>query len=354
MFKTAATIRQERQEAKAMERKFQIENDFIHMINRFDSFPEVRDPQIDLYLLKIEMELLEQEMNKTKERFIGFTPSSASSCKRELYHKLRGDRRDKEMQQPHQTRWKELGTLTGEMMQRKLLFIQKHYKRLTGEEPPFKPLFVKMNGLMVPAWEGFVSKKVTYKHGAWDIPIQGQPDGILLYKDGKKIGIEFKTKQTSYNKTSDFSMRGPQEDHIKQCHAYGKLYDLDEYLIVYVNLAKKSWELTEEEQIKYQDLRVFYIKINEDDKNELLDEFAEVVKAVENNQPPKIDVDKWAFNNFKRSIALSVTDEEIKELELEFEKYLQLVNPSTKEKRHIENLESVLTYIREVKENEKN
>lgn len=349
MFITAAEVKKERQEAKIAERKDMLEHDFLSMINTYDSFPEIHDKQIDLYLLETEVALLKKEMNEPYERFIGFTPSSANSCKRELYHKLKGDKRDREPQQPHQNRWKELGTLTGKMMQRKLLFIAKHYKQLTGEEPPFKPLFLNMNGLKVPAWEGFAQVQKVYNHNGLEIPIQGQPDGILIYKDGKRVGVEFKTKQTSYNKTSNYSLREAQQDHVKQVYAYSKLYGLDEYLIVYVNLAKKSWELNEEDQMKYQDIRAFYVNVDEERKIKLLDEFAEVVEAVKENKPPKIDVDKWAFNNFKRAIAESATDEEIKELEQEYEECLNIMKPTAFDKQHLQNLEAVLSYIKGVK-----
>jgi len=92
------------------------------------------------------------------------------------------------------------------------------------------------------------------------------------------------------------------------------MYGLDDYLIVYGNLAKKSWNMTEEEYRRNPDLRAFHVRITDADRRALLDRLAGILEAVEAKTPPPLELDKWAFNNWKTACALSLTDEELDEI----------------------------------------
>ncbi|MCZ0847993.1 hypothetical protein O0536_25530, partial [Brevibacillus laterosporus] len=58
-----------------------------------------------------------------------FSPSSADTEKRELYEKFRGAKKDIHPHPPYQGRWTRIGTAIGDVIQRDLLFIEKHYER---------------------------------------------------------------------------------------------------------------------------------------------------------------------------------------------------------------------------------
>jgi hypothetical protein len=126
------------------------------------------------------------------------------------------------------------------------------------------------------------------------------------------------------------------------------MYDLDAYLIVYVNCSVKAWFMTDEEFAKAPDIRVFGIDITDEMKTEILDKFASVTKAVDEKVPQPIDLDKFRFNNFKRSTALSLTDEEFDELKASVKRVLKSGLPDWKKQAQYESFE----YIREVREKE--
>src|SRR5690606_31990304 len=90
-----------------------------------------------------------------------FSPSSANSCPRELYVKAKGGKRDAFKRQPHQKRWTSIGTLVGDMIQRDILFIEKHYEKLTGNKPRFK---FERNEDGTPAFEDFAKTNALVEH----------------------------------------------------------------------------------------------------------------------------------------------------------------------------------------------
>ncbi|MBC2017027.1 hypothetical protein IBB38_01665 [Listeria seeligeri] len=236
-----------------------------------------------------------------------------------MFMKQNGAKRDVGGQPPHQKRWTTIGTTTGDMIQRDLLFIEKHFKAKTGKNPPF--VFEK-NVDGTPMFEDFAKKctPVSYKNHRFNL--YGTCDGIMLYtdSDGKqyRVGLEIKSKQTTYSKTSDYSMREADEKHVKQTVAYSHMYrdpntgaPLDYYLILYVNLSKKNWFQTFKEA---PDLKCFGIFIDDNDRNQLFDYFAEVLDAVEQRQAPPFEIDTWTFNNFKDATAKYLTNEEVAEV----------------------------------------
>ncbi|MBF2604201.1 hypothetical protein IBA56_01395 [Listeria seeligeri] len=248
-----------------------------------------------------------------------FSPSSSGSSQHELFMKQKGAKRDVGGQPPHQKRWTTIGTATGDMIQRDLLFIEKHFEAKTGKKPPF--IFEK-NGDGTPVFEDFAKKCTPVKHNNHRFNLYGTCDGIMLYtdSDGKqyRIGLEIKSKQTTYSKTSDYSMREADEKHVKQTVAYSHMYrdpdtsaPLDYYLILYVNLSKKNWFQTFKEA---PDLKCFGISIDDNDRTQLFDYFAEVLDAVERRQAPPFEIDTWTFNNFKDATAKYLSDDEVAEV----------------------------------------
>src|SRR5690606_37085369 len=279
--KSAKEVKQERQEAAEAARGDELERDFLQMLDEWHSKPEIKDNKLEAYLLRRKSEILLSPIGQKEIGKSYFTPSSANSCPRELFHRLRGDERDNFDIPPHQGRWKRLGTAFGDMVQRDLLYIHKYYEKKTGKKPPFTPWYnnILLEGEMrkVPYWEDFAKRTLTLKHNGIEINIQGQPDGILKYKDGSIVGLEIKSKQTSYNRTSEYSLKEPEKSHKRQVIAYSLLYDVDEFIILYGNLAKKAWDMGEGDYIKYPDVRAFYVKVTEEDKEELLDYFVYIV-----------------------------------------------------------------------------
>lgn len=357
--KSAKEVKQERQEAAEVARGDELARDFLHMLNTWHSVPEPYDAKLEAYILRCKSDILLSPVGQKEDSKQYFTPSSANSCPRELYHRLRGDRRDDFPILPHQGRWQRMGTAYGDTVQRDLLYIHKHYARKTGKKPSFIPLYreLELSGEVkkVPFWEEFAQKTMTVKHKGFDINIQGKPDGILKYKDGTVVGLEVKSKQTSYNRTSEYSMREPEESHKRQVAAYSLLYGVDEFIIHYGNLSKKSWNMSDEEYNKYPDVRAFYVKVGEEDVKKLLDYFAYIVKAVKENNPPKIDPDKWTFNRYKTACVLSMTDEEIEEIK---DEYIDLVNSTRKMSKiprelqtRINNLADIISMVHKIKEN---
>lgn len=289
----------------------QIEGDLLATLDEWHSLPETWDNDLDAQIHR-----WYADVKPVYPKRPYFSPSSANSCPRELYVKAKGAKRDEAKRQPHQGRWTRLGTVVGDVIQRDLLFIEKHFEKKTGNAPRFR--FLRTKGGQ-PAFEDFAKINREVEIGDEKFYMYGAPDGLMEYTtdDGEKVrvGIEIKSKQTTPARTSTYSMRGAEESHIKQCIAYSYMYDVDYYAIVYVNAAKQRWVMADEEYEKTPDLRVFCYHFDDNDRYSLLLDLADVQKAVKDNVPPKLDVDKWFFNNYKQACAESLTDEELAELE---------------------------------------
>jgi hypothetical protein len=160
--------------------------------------------------------------------------------------------------------------------------------------------------------------------------------------------LEIKSKQTTAAQTSDYSMREPKEDHIKQVVCYSLMYNVDYYLIAYVNASKKSWNMTDEEYTKSPDFRVFGVKITQEMKNAVLDDFSDVVNAVETKTPPPMNLDKFLFNNFKMACAESLTDQEYDELKTQVRAVMKSGMPNWKKQSYFD----AIQFIKEVRERE--
>ncbi|MDQ0154955.1 hypothetical protein [Robertmurraya andreesenii] len=278
-----------------------------------------------------------------------FSPSSAGKDMRELYVKALRMPKDADDVKPWQRRYTARGTAIGDWLQREVLLAERHFEKFTGKTVPFK-MARRDDG--APFFEDFVHGQRFFEHNGQRFSILGTNDGVLECVDEngeiKRIGLEIKSKQTSYSETGFQRMKGPKDDHVKQVTCYGLMYDLDAYLIIYVNCSVKAWFMTDDEFAKAPDFRVFGVEITEDMKTEILDKFAEVTRCVAVETPPALDLDQFRFNNFKRSCALSLSDEEFEILKAQVRRAQRSGLPQWKKEQYYEAFE----FIREVREKE--
>ncbi|QCY65026.1 hypothetical protein [Bacillus thuringiensis] len=292
-------------------------NDILDMFDKWHTHKEVWDDDLDAKIHQMEYEIRKTNRKRLpwgKKGTKYFSPSSANSDSRELYMKLIGSKRDQEEGQAHQGRWRRMGEAFGEMLQRDLLFIEKHWEKEFGEKPPFIPYYVEVNGKMYPAWEKFAQELKHIEHNGRTISILGQCDGILVdTRTGELVLLEIKSKQTTAAQTGFYSMKEAKQDHEKQAVLYSELYSkygISKAVLLYGNLSKKTWSMPKEEYEKNPDLRAFEIELSDEGRQEILDKFENVLIAVEKKTPPAFDITKFTFNNFKAATVASLTDEE--------------------------------------------
>lgn len=293
----------------------QIEGDFIALLDDWFSLSEAFDNELDAQIAK-----WYANPPKVFPKRPYFSPSSLGDCPRELYIKAkRGNKaKDNERDKPWRGRWRKLGTLGGDLIQRELLAIERNYEKQTGNIPRFRFL---RNDDGTPMFEDFAKTNKLVKHNGESFYLYGAPDGIMQYitDDGEpiRVGLEIKSKQGTPARTSMYSMKGPDDAHARQVVAYSEMYDCDYYMVLYVNYAKQGWNMTDEQYAKTPDIRAFCTRVTDEDKAKVFDKAAEVTKAVREDTPPKLDITNYSFNNFKQACAESLTDEEVTELEKE-------------------------------------
>jgi hypothetical protein len=294
--------------------------EFLEMINRFQSIGrEIYDDTLQVQFLQQQIDIIQTPIIKYPPRNVPyFSPSSANSCKRELYVKAIGQKRDQQERLPFQTRWQLMGTAFGSVMQYQLLLIEKWYPQLFGTESPF---YFERNEKNQPKFEDFAKRLTTHHHRNHDILLFGAPDGILIHRaTGTRVLLECKTKQTTYGATGNFKMKEPSQDHARQTICYSLQHTangeapLNDVIVLYGNLSKKSWNMSREEMEKHPDLRAFDVHITASDRLNVLDTFADVLDAVATKTPPALELDKFLFNNFKTECALSLSNEEWKDI----------------------------------------
>lgn len=290
-----------------------IAQEFFDYLNHWHSQPEIYDDALDAQIHGWYANILNDKKRQVWAPYgvPYFSPSSADADPRSLYEKLRGAKRENALEPPHQGRQKRIGTAIGDVIQRDILFAEKHL-----ESPRF---IFDRNEYGEPLFENFAKVSKTITHNGKTFALLGTPDGILLYiaDDGStlRIGLEVKSKQTTYAKTSPYSMRnGPDTSHVEQCIVYSEMYNVDYYLILYVNGARKSWDMTPEEFEKNPDIAVFGIEITDEMRNRVFDGFADILTMAEAGTPPNTDLFRWKFNNFKNTIAAALTDDELHDL----------------------------------------
>lgn len=298
--------------------------DFTAFLDGWHSAPETFDDELDAQIHRWYSDILSDSKRKVwpPRNIPYFSPSSAKSDARGLYEKLRGGKRDCGGQAPHQGRWTRIGTAVGDVIQRDILFAEKHYAGVAGETPVFS---FERNARGEPFFEDFAKTSATFTHNGETFALYGTCDGIMRYTSvsGRtiRVGLEVKSKQTTAAKTSDFSTRnGPEEGHVKQCVCYSLMYGtdaepIDYYVILCVNAAKKAWDMTAEDYAKNPDIKAFCIEVTDDMRREVLDHFAGITRMVRMCEAPPLDLAEWAFNGYKRACALSLSAEEYEALE---------------------------------------
>ncbi|WP_181349430.1 hypothetical protein [Thalassobacillus sp. CUG 92003] len=272
-----------------------------------------------------------------------FSPSSANACPRMLYMKAKRAKKDNFDKQPHQTRWAAIGTAIGSVIQRDILAMERNYEKKRGKPTPFK---FERTPEGFPQFEDFAKKNHRVEHNGKSFYLYGTCDGILEYADPEtgellRVGLEIKSKQTSAAKTSHYSMRQPEEKHVKQCVAYAEMYNVSKFIILYVNAAKKTWVYDDDTYAKNPDIRAFGVNITEADKRELFDYFTKVQTSIDANDPLPLDLDNWTFNNFKQACATSLSDDELAELQRKKKAALKSNMPGFKKAQIVDAVEQI-------------
>ena len=122
-------------------------------------------------------------------------------------------------------------------------------------------------------------------------------DGQLIYlPDMSKLVFEFKTKSTTIASVGTYKMREAMPSHKFQCTAYSLIFGMDEFLIVYESVAKDSWTKGAEAK---PDMRAFYIKVTDADREALLDFLAETARKFYAGELPEADREKCLFCVYK-------------------------------------------------------
>ena len=317
--------------------------EFTDFLNDWHSFNEPYDDQLDAWLHECYAKI-KRKRNYIDWKTIYFSPSSANKDDRELYVKAIGMPRDDDEIKPWQRRWQAIGTAVGDWLQREILLAERHYEKFTLKRPPF--IMARTDDGM-PFFEDFVHSQYFFEHDGEKFSIVGTCDGMLIHQPtGRRIGLEIKSKQTNADETSPSKLRAPKEDHVAQVTCYSLMYGVDDYLIIYVNTAKKAWFMDDEEFAKHPDFRVFGVQVTDEMKRRVLDKFARVTRAVQTKTPPPLDLEKFRFNNYKRSCALSLSDEEFAELKDFIKRTLKSSIPNWKKEMYYE----AFTFIRDVRE----
>ncbi|MCW2278700.1 PD-(D/E)XK nuclease family protein [Heliophilum fasciatum] len=263
------------------------------ILDHFDAIHSLdveNDIELERYFLQDELDGLDP--NRQGVHFqpgvTTFSPSSAYKCERELYYKATRTPKSMEDRFPYQRRWARNGTAVHAAVQRDLLYAEKYLKH-----PRFKVRRLP-NGS--PAWERNIRQVRLFDEANVPFQIHGMMDGILTYRDGSSIGLEFKTKSTTIATVGSYRMKDAQDDHKLQCVAYSLLFDLDEFLIVYESLAKDSWMKGGDAK---PDMRAFYLHVTDEDRSQLIDKFARVASMVKARKIPPADPTKCIFCPYK-------------------------------------------------------
>jgi hypothetical protein len=317
----------------------EIATEFTKQLDRWYSMPEQFDNELDR---QIHRWYSNPPQVWPKRPY--FSPSNSKACPRELYMKAKRAKKDAFPKPPFQGRWQEIGTAIGDVIQRTVLAMERNL--------PDCPFRFERNEDGTPVFEDFAKKNHEINHNGQHFYLYGTCDGIMEYRteDGEvlRVGLEIKSKQTTPAKTSLYSFKEAEEGHRKQCVAYSIMYNVDYYIILYVNAAKKGWVLTDEEYEATPDIRAFGFEITDADRAELLDNFAEITQAINENNPPKMDLSRFTFNSFKTACALSLTDEELTQIKDQVRRVMKSGIPDWRKQGYYDALE----FIREVRERE--
>lgn len=251
----------------------------MNALHSVDFFPDYGIEKLLLEQGKHDLELI-REYRKIPQDLIIFSPSGASACGRGLYFKANKEKKDEVLRYPYQRRWTRNSSAVHEAVQRDLLYCEK-----VLDNPVFTVNRLE-SGL--PAWEQNIKTCKEFEHNGVKFAINGMCDGILEYKpDGSKVLFEFKTKSTTIGCVGTYKLKGVQDDHRTQAVAYSLLFGVDECIFMYESVAKDGWTKGSEAKV---DFRTFYVKVTEEDRQQLLDKFSEIAKDYyAGNLPDKED-----------------------------------------------------------------
>lgn len=223
-----------------------------------------------------------------------FSPSSSDKCERELF--LKSIKADKDESTGHafQRRWTRNSTAVHGAVQKTLLEAE-----IMLDHPDFRVVRVE-EGLAkgLPAWEKNIEGWKVIKHNGVTFVLFGMCDGLLKYKDGTKVGFEYKTKSNSVAQIKQ--IKEPQESHRLQVVAYSILFDVNEWLITYESVAKDKWSTGENARL---DFKVFYVNVSDLDRKRLLDKWAEVAENIEDGEISRPNYSKCLFCPYKTKCA---------------------------------------------------
>lgn len=244
-------------------------------------------PSVERLVLK-EMEFAVSKIGKPKpypKDLPRFSPSSSDKCERELYFKDNRATKDVKTTHAFQNRWTRNSSACHGATQKMLLEAEVILKN-----PDFMVVRLE-NGL--PAWEKNIENFKVITHKGVTFVLFGMCDGILEYKDGTKIGFEYKTKS---NSVAQIKQVKDVNQYKQQLIAYSILFDVDEWLVTVESVAKDKWSTNENAR---PDFKVFYEKITDRDKKLLLDKWARVAENVETGEIPNPNYSKCIFCQFK-------------------------------------------------------
>jgi CRISPR/Cas system-associated exonuclease Cas4 (RecB family) len=255
----------------------------FEQINAIDYFP-IRSVQ-ELLIKQAQFELNRGRLGYPRE-FYRFSPSSSDKCEREMFYKNAKAPMDEQTMYPFQRRWTRNSTAVHEATQRQIL-----ESEVLLKDPAFK---VQRLDSGLPAWEKNLEDWKLVTHNGVQFVVTGMMDGILEYKDGSSIGFEFKTKS---NSVADIKrLKEPAPSHRQQCVAYSVLFGINEFVIVYESVAKDKWSTGPEAR---DDMKAFYVKVTQADRNRLLDKWARVVENLQDGEVSAPDYSKCTFCPFK-------------------------------------------------------
>jgi hypothetical protein len=277
------------QEVTGNDRAKELSDAMLRHFERFHSLSEIYDREIEEAILEQEIENIRNPKQLNFEKgLVTFSPSSASKCERELFYKASRAEKDEQPMLPYQRRWVRNGSAVHAAVQKDLLLAEVHLKNpaFTVEKMP--------DGSA--AWEHNLKDVKVFEHNGVRFQVFGMMDGILRYRDGSRIGFEFKTKSTTIGAVGNYKMKDAQDGHKQQAIAYSLLFGIDEFIFVYESLAKDGWNKGTEAK---PDMRAFYFRPTEKQKQDLLDKFARVAAQVKGGVLPSPEYDKCLFCPFK-------------------------------------------------------
>ncbi|MGE0981495.1 hypothetical protein [Bacillus cereus] len=336
IIKGSASLHQKDGEDYASERAFarQLASKFESQMRYFQSLNLEESDETMLYWYECFYDILKNNAVEEPPEGKWLRPSMIGSDELALWYQLNGYKSDedslkgKPRQDDRHTRWQAIGTVVGDMWQKQVLSAELWSSKLDNLEFDFRFLQLFRNyghGFKYyPAFEEFTRMTRDIE----GVPLHGTCDGILehvpyhedLGRDyqGTRIGFEVKSKQTSYASTGGYSMKGEDPKHVRQAKTYALMYDLDYYFFVYQNCAKKSWNMSEEDKQKYPDLRIFGIYISPEEKAEHVKYLKYLWELQNSEEKPKLNLLKWNFNSYKKTILDDLTQEDFAYLTQQF------------------------------------